>query len=573
MFSNSWDIKNQNQIFTEEDEHSRKSFDNFGNMIHRYQSLLSFTIEKNCLYIDCSWNQISEIHDLYKCNNLITLECHNNCLVSLDVSSLPHLKSLNCSMNKIETITGLSNCEQLVSLNCYLNQMKELDTKGLIYLQNLDVSNNKLTNLKNLQDCHLLERLYCWHNSLRSLQFQNLTSLKAINCSENELESEQLLDLHQCEQLETFYCCFNKLNILDVSTLRNLKELSCDNNHIKSIEGIYNCKNLEYLFFNDNCVESIFIGNQQNLIELECHNNKFSNTYCLYGLEECHKLQKLNVSSNTFSQLNLDFLKFLTHLYLTDNHLTTSLRTIHNWTNIQILDCSENMFMNELNVTSLIHLRNLNCSLNKFTELIGLDHCSKLIHLNCSFNELKKIDLKNKKYLEFFNCQRNDIQEIHFGECEFLRKIDCRHNHMIELKIEHLTDLSNLFITGNKISIVETTKKIPNFKSDPFTEMIVMDEKKQKMKKYVEELRSINMESNDIPLCSICRNILMYPVKNVVGSYIQTYCKSCFIRWFVIEKKHKDPNTGVFIFTIMKEDIMFNKLYESYVFEKHEKYC
>ena len=90
--------------------------------------------------------------------------------------------------------------------------------------------------------------------------------------------------------------------------------------------------------------------------------------------------------------------------------------------------------------------------------------------------------IKLQNYLEFFNCQRNGIQEIHFGECEFLRKIDCRHNRMIELKIEHLTELSNLFITGNKISIIETTKKIPNFKSDPFTEMIVMDEKKQKMK-------------------------------------------------------------------------------------------
>ena len=50
-----------------------------------------------------------------------------------------------------------------------------------------------------------------------------------------------------------------------------------------------------------------------------------------------------------------------------------------------------------------------------------------------------------------------------------------------------------------------------------------------------------------------------------MGTYIQTYCKECFIRWFNIERKNKDPNTGIFMFNAMKEDTLFNQLYEKII--------
>ena len=58
----------------------------------------------------------------------------------------------------------------------------------------------------------------------------------------------------------------------------------------------------------------------------------------------------------------------------------------------------------------------------------------------------------------------------------------------------------------------------------------------------------------------------------LVGSYLQTYCKSCGIRWFTIEKNTKDPNTGIFVFGGMKEDTLFNKLYEEKIEELYKQY-
>ena len=99
-----------------------------------------------------------------------------------------------------------------------------------------------------------------------------------------------------------------------------------------------------------------------------------------------------------------------------------------------------------------------------------------------------------------------------------------------------------------------------------------MDDNLSDLKMKIENLRNMDLSSENIPICSMCRSIPLYPVKNVVGNHIQTYCKECSIRWFVIERKNKDPNTGIFMFNSMKEDVIFNQLYERIIQMLYSKY-
>ena len=150
--------------------------------------------------------------------------------------------------------------------------------------------------------------------------------------------------------------------------------------------------------------------------------------------------------------------------------------------------------------------------------------------------------------------------------------IDCAKNKLDSLHIDHLYNLNHLVCSDNKIPLVETRIDPKYILADPWTKIIFLDPCTIELKRKIEKLKTIQDIEEKIPICSICRSLILYPVKNVVGSYIQTYCKECFIRWFMIEKQSKDPNTGIFVLTMMKEDALFNNLYSKQIENLYEEY-
>ena len=107
---------------------------------------------------------------------LTWLECDNNQLTGLDVSSNTALTYLFCNSNDLTTLE-VSHNTALTILNCGGNQLTELDVSDNIALTNL----------------------YCWGNRLTSLDVSRNTALKWLDCDSNCLTA---LDLSRNPSLD-----------------------------------------------------------------------------------------------------------------------------------------------------------------------------------------------------------------------------------------------------------------------------------------------------------------------------------------------------------------------------------
>ncbi|MEF9942274.1 MAG: LPXTG cell wall anchor domain-containing protein [Lachnospiraceae bacterium] len=137
--------------------------------------------------------------------NLMSLNCKNSHLTSLDVSKNLALKYLFCSSdsgtNQIKSL-DLTKNTILESLGFASNLLTSLDVSNNPKLESLDCSYNQLTNLDVTKNT-ALTNLSCTRNQLTSLDVSNNTSLFGLNCSENQLTS---LDVTTNTALMNFDC-------------------------------------------------------------------------------------------------------------------------------------------------------------------------------------------------------------------------------------------------------------------------------------------------------------------------------------------------------------------------------
>ena len=226
--------------------------------------------------LDCSNNQLMEL-DVSSSKGLTTLNCSNNMLSSLDLNQNPALTTLDCNWNALESL-NVSSCSALTTLYCYANRMEALDLSGCTALTELvcrsahlvsltisgktalttlDCRNNEITTLS-VTDCPALTSVLFTGNDLKSLDLSGCPALTGVNFSDSvnggDLETADLsgcialtevnctdrnivsLDLSGCASLKTVYCFNNKLTSLDVSGCTALTSLDCSINSISALD-------------------------------------------------------------------------------------------------------------------------------------------------------------------------------------------------------------------------------------------------------------------------------------------------------------------------------------------------
>jgi len=104
--------------------------------------------------LDCSWNNLSKLPDLPKCEKL---DCSYNKLTALP--ELPKCKKLYCYYNKIAELPELPKCKVLYCYRNKLTTLPELPECKLLYYDS-----NKITALPELPKC---EELHCYRNPLK----------------------------------------------------------------------------------------------------------------------------------------------------------------------------------------------------------------------------------------------------------------------------------------------------------------------------------------------------------------------------------------------------------------------
>ncbi|MDC1384398.1 hypothetical protein N8329_00310 [Crocinitomicaceae bacterium] len=135
--------------------------------------------------LDCTDNQLTSL-DVSSCTALKILLCNDNQLTSLDVSSNTALEEFNCNDNQLTSL-DVSNNNTIGYLNCHNNQLTSLDVSSCTALFLLSCHNNQLTSL-DVSSNTALNGLFCESNQLTSLDVSSNTVFNYLKCNNNQLE-------------------------------------------------------------------------------------------------------------------------------------------------------------------------------------------------------------------------------------------------------------------------------------------------------------------------------------------------------------------------------------------------
>ena len=228
-------------------------------------------------YLDCRNNQLTTL-DLSSNTALIAIDCYSNQLTDLNIGNNTALTNLNCYDNQVTTL-NLRNVTALVNLICNNNQITSLDVSNNTLLKNLTCNNNQLTAL-NIGSNNVLTDIYCGDNQLTELDVSNAPALVNLVCFSNDLTA---LNLTNNTELEVLSCEFNELTTLDLSNNALLKEIWLGNNKLTALD-VSNNTALETLDCYNNQLKTLDVSANNDMTSLYYGNNY---------------LQKLDLSSNT----------------------------------------------------------------------------------------------------------------------------------------------------------------------------------------------------------------------------------------------------------------------------------
>lgn len=120
--------------------------------------------------IDCPGLEIRSLYDIRYFKNLQRLDCANNLIADLDVSTLSRLERLDCSRNRLIRL-GVRDLRSLTALHCSDNALAALDLGGTASLTLfegranayplLDVRGCATSLRADVKDNPLLETVYC----------------------------------------------------------------------------------------------------------------------------------------------------------------------------------------------------------------------------------------------------------------------------------------------------------------------------------------------------------------------------------------------------------------------------
>ena len=319
-------------------------------------------------------------------NSCTSLYVNNQGITNLTgIEYFTALKTLDCSDNQLTSL-NVSSLTELLTLKCSNNKFTYLEVTNLPKLTTLNVSNNaSLTMLK------------CFDNALATLVINGCSQLQGIDCSGNNLTS---LDVSVYTKLKELYCFDNEITSLNVSGCTLLETLNCNNNNLTTLSVTGKTK-----------LKSLHVDNNELLSTLNCFNNALTN----FTLSGCSSLQYLDCHGNALTSLMIrTYTPQLLYLYCQDNALTNITVPCR----VQTLDCSNNSFTT-LSISNRSQLKSLKAAGNTLLTSLECDHnalttldvtgCTKLQVLSCQFNQLTSLDVSTCPQLKELNCHRNNI--------------------------------------------------------------------------------------------------------------------------------------------------------------------
>lgn len=142
-------------------------------------------------------------------------------------------------------------------------------------------------------------------------------------------------------------------------------------------------------------------------------------------------------------------------------HNIASLQGIEYFTNLTILDCSENS-LTSLDLSGNTSLQYLRCHTNSLTSL-DVSSCPGLKILDCSKNKITSLDLSGCAELSWVDCYENKLLTLDVRGCKTLTDINAPHNKLSSLDLSDTPALESLYIGDNEIESLDLSA-VPSLK-------------------------------------------------------------------------------------------------------------
>ena len=265
---------------------------------------ISIAESDNITMVNCSGKGVTDLTGLESCTNLMTLNCSNNNITTINLPNLKQLRTLTCNDNPIEHI-NLDNCAALEYLN-----LQGVTTNAIsgtaITLNNYTQSETlyftaKFTpftsfTVRNTPTLTTLE-FYGEFTDVAVTNNTALTSLafyapvdNATLSGNSVLEGVDVSSLLQLETLDVQKC---KLQSLDVTKNVALTSLVCNNNELTTLD-VSNNTALVKLYCNKNQLPKINVTSNTTLQEFDIADNLLS----VLNIRNNAALTYLNVNRN-----------------------------------------------------------------------------------------------------------------------------------------------------------------------------------------------------------------------------------------------------------------------------------
>lgn len=222
------------------------------------QEQLDKVSEINLVHELPSIGKVKSLKGIKYFKNLVYLECSNNNISVLDLSSNDLLQTVECYGN---IISELVLNDGIKYIDCSRNNMKELDLGTYQNLETLHCSYNKGLNLKNINKAINLNTLSCSRNEVESIDLSQNKNLVNLYLDNNNIQE---INLSQNEKLMELSLSTNKLTDINLSNNVNLKTLDLENNKLTSIDLSKNTK-IRNLFLSSNKIKKLDLTKLENL--------------------------------------------------------------------------------------------------------------------------------------------------------------------------------------------------------------------------------------------------------------------------------------------------------------------
>ncbi|CAL2057062.1 M60 family peptidase N-terminal accessory domain-containing protein [Tenacibaculum sp. 190524A05c] len=391
--------------------------------------------------LDVSGKSISDLTGIAAFTALVDLNCENNSLSSLDVSSNTNLQIVNFDNNNVSSLNLGAN-SNLNSIEGRYNQLTTIDLSQVpnvtfINIRNnlftsFDVSNNLQLSTLNLRGC----------SSLTSLDISNNTELAFLYLQDTALTG---LDVTANTKLEVVIIERVNFSSIDVSTLSLLRQLRIGDNSFTELD-VSNNPALERLECENNNLTYLNLKNGNNT-------NITNSNFIATGNSSLTCIEVDDPSWSTTNWTNIDntssFNSYCRYTAISDANFEAALNTL-GYDDI----ASDGQVPTELIET----VTDLDVNNQSISSLSGIEDFTALENLTCNSNSISSLDLSQNTSLKFLKCNNNSMTSLTLGSLINLEDLLAYSNNLTTLDCTGLTGLDRINVSFNSISSIDLSQ-------------------------------------------------------------------------------------------------------------------